>query len=382
MVHEVIGRKATDCRLTPVPPIPDGHVALLLRSGVGGLMIHIDGSQGEGGGQVLRSALSLAVITGKTIRIDGIRARRPKPGLMAQHLRAVQAAAAISNARAEGARLGSTMLTFEPQGLSSGTFHFEIGTAGSTSLVLQTILVPLSLAGGHSQITIQGGTHVPWSPSFHYLQRHWQPIMRRIGFDFDLELVKAGFYPKGGGEIRCRIRPAGRLGSLTLVERGDCRGIAGISAVALLDERIAERQRDQVIKRLGGEAMPILIEIRKLAAGSPGTMLLLEGEFEWSRWCACTLGARGKPAERVADEAVDAFLTFRATDAPVDSFLVDQLILALALAHGSSELRCDRISQHLLTNAEVIRAFLPAAIEIQGTHGGPGLLRIQGVPQP
>jgi RNA 3'-phosphate cyclase len=343
-------------------------------------MIHIDGSQGEGGGQVLRSALSLAIITGKAVRIDGIRARRPKPGLMAQHLQAVQAAAAISNAMVEGAKLGSTSLTFEPQGLSSGTFLFEIGTAGSTSLVLQTILVPLSLSGGKSQVTIRGGTHVPWSPSFHYLKCHWQPIMRRLGFDFDLDLVKAGFYPKGGGEIRCRIRPAGRLASLTLAERGICRGITGISAVALLDERIAERQRSQVIKRLGGEAMPILIEIRKLAAGSPGTMLLLEAEFEWSRWCACSLGARGKPAERVADEAVEAFLAFLATGAAVDSFLADQLILALALAQGTSELHCANISQHLLTNAEVIRAFLPAAIEIQGVLGGPGCIRIQGVP--
>jgi RNA 3'-terminal phosphate cyclase (ATP) len=345
-------------------------------------MIHIDGSQGEGGGQVLRSALSLAVITGKTIRIDGIRARRPKPGLMAQHLQAVQAAAAISEAKVEGAKLGSSSLAFEPHTLSSGTSHFEIGTAGSTSLVLQTILVPLSLAGGHSQITIRGGTHVPWSPSFHYLQHHWRPIMRRIGFDFDLELVKAGFYPQGGGEIRCRIRPASRLTSLVLTERGSCRRITGISAVALLDERIAERQRLQVIKRLGAEDLPILIQVQKLTAGSPGTMLLLEAEFEWSRWCACSLGARGKPAERVADEAVEAFLAFLATDAAVDHFLADQLILALALAHGTSELRCAIISQHLLTNAEVIRAFLPAAVEIQGELGGPGLLRIRGMPQP
>lgn len=343
-------------------------------------MIHIDGSQGEGGGQVLRSALSLAVITGKKVRIDGIRARRPKPGLMAQHLQAVQSAAAISKAQVDGAKLGSTTLTFEPQGLFSGTFHFEIGTAGSTSLVLQTILIPLSLIGGHSRVTIRGGTHVPWSPSFHYLQRHWQPMMRRIGFDFDLELEKAGFYPRGGGEIRCRVRPAGRLDSLTLVDRGACRRITGISAVALLDERIAERQRAQVIKRLGGEALPILIEIRKLAAGSPGTMLLLEAEFEAARWCACSLGARGKPAERVADEAIEAFLAFRATNAAVDSFLADQLILPLALSHGTSELRGDRISQHLITNADVVRAFLPAAIEIQGTVGGPGFVRIQGAP--
>ena len=341
-------------------------------------MIHIDGSQGEGGGQVLRSALSLAVLTGKALCIDRIRARRPKPGLMAQHLQAVRAAAAVSEARVKGAEPGSTALEFEPQRLTSGAFHFEIGTAGSTSLVLQTILVPLSLAGGHSQVTIRGGTHVPWSPSFHYLQRQWLPVMRRIGFDFELDLVKAGFYPAGGGEIRCRIRPARQLMALALNERGPCHEIHGISAVAMLNERIAERQRSQVVKRLASQTVPTHIKVEKLPASSPGTMMLLVSQFEASQWCTCSLGARGKTAERVADEAVESFFAFLATGAVVDSFLADQVVLPLALAEGSSILHIASLTQHLMTNVDVIRAFLPVGIEIEGTMGEPGWVRIHG----
>jgi RNA 3'-terminal phosphate cyclase (ATP) len=342
-------------------------------------MIYIDGSQGEGGGQVLRSALTLAIISGKAVHIDRIRARRPKPGLMAQHLQAVRAAAAVSEAHVEGGKPGSTSLSFEPRRIVSGRFHFEIGTAGSTSLVLQTIVVPLSLAGGISQIRVRGGTHVPWSPSFHYLQRHWLPFMREIGFDFDLVLGAAGFYPQGGGVIHCEVRPARRLAALTITERGACRRIHGISAVARLDPRIAERQRSRAIERLKPVGVPIDITVEELPAGSPGTMLLLAVEFEASRWCFCSLGARGKPAERVADEAIDAFFAFQATDAAVDSFLADQLIIPLALADGVSTLRTAGITQHLVTNVDVVRAFLPVDIAIEGAVGQPGTVRIRGI---
>jgi RNA 3'-phosphate cyclase len=341
-------------------------------------MIHIDGSQGEGGGQVLRSALTLAIISGRTVRVEHIRARRPKPGLMAQHLQAVRAAAAISGAHVEGDQLGSTALLFEPGRIVFGRFHFEIGTAGSTSLVLQTVLVPLSLAGGTSQMTIRGGTHVPWSPSCHYLQWHWMPVMRRIGFDFDLELASAGFYPQGGGEIRTEIRPAKELAALTLTECGACRRIHGISAVARLDLRIAERQRSQAVRRLETLHVPIDIAVEQLPAGSPGSMLLLVAEFEAACWAFCSLGARGKPAERVADEAVKAFLAFHASGAAIDHFLADQLILPLALAPGTSTLSTESITPHLLTNVEVVRAFLPVDIAVEGSIGQRGMVRICG----
>jgi RNA 3'-phosphate cyclase len=341
-------------------------------------MIHIDGSQGEGGGQVLRSALTLAILSGKAVRIERIRARRPKPGLMAQHLQAVRAAAAVCGGRVEGDRPGSSSLTFEPGRIVSGRFHFEIGTAGSTSLVLQTIVAPLSFAGAISEVAIRGGTHVPWSPSFHYLQRHWLPVMRRIGFAVDLKLTAAGFYPQGGGEIRSEIRPASQLTALTLTERGACKRIHGISAVARLDARIAERQRAQAARRLESSGVPVDIRVEQLAAGSPGTMLLLMAEFEAARWAFCALGARGKPAERVADEAVDACFAFQASGAAVDSFLADQLILPLALVPGVSTLRTACITPHLITNVEVVRAFLPVDIVVEGLLGQPGIVRIHG----
>jgi RNA 3'-phosphate cyclase len=162
--------------------------------------LSIDGSIGEGGGQVLRTSLTLSLVTGTSFALENIRSRRPKPGLMAQHLKAVEAAAEVGQAAVEGAQLGSRHLLFEPKNLCSGNFRFDIGTAGSTSLVLQTILPALSLASTNSTLRLIGGTHVPWSPCFHFLEMHWLRYMREIGFDIGLELDRAGFYPQGGGE--------------------------------------------------------------------------------------------------------------------------------------------------------------------------------------
>jgi len=339
-------------------------------------MVHVDGSQGEGGGQVLRSALTLALITGQAMRITNIRARRREPGLKAQHLAAVQAAAAISGANVEGATQGSAVLTFQPGSLRPGRYQFDIGTAGATTLVLQTVFLPLSRAGGVSSITLTGGTHVPWSPCFHYLTLHWLPYLRQIGYDADLELEQAGFYPKGGGRVHATIRPAQALSPLRLVERGGLRQIRGLSAVANLDVSIAERQRRQALQRLHSYGLPAEIEIVRLPSPVQGTLLLLLAEFEQARCCYYALGERGKPAERVADEAVNAFETFLATDAAIDQYLADQLLLPLALASGVSVLRTARVTEHLITNAAVIRLFLPATIEIQGEIGRPGLVHI------
>ena len=339
-------------------------------------MIDIDGSCGEGGGQVLRSALALAAISGTPVRITNIRARRPKPGLMPQHLKAVEAAAAICSARVEGDRLRSQSLVFEPSALHAGSFHFDIGTAGSTSLVLQTILVPLSLADGASSVTVTGGTHVPWSPCFDYLQMHWLPYVRRIGFNLDLVLDLAGFYPKGGGRVRAAVRPASNLTPLQVLERGALRRIRGLSAVANLDDSVAERQRRQARRRLTGRCGTIEIELLRMPSRFRGTLLLLLAEFEQSQCCYYGLGARGKPAEQVADEAVDALEEFFSTDGAIDPYLADQLILPLAYVPGTSELRTAKITQHLLTNAEIVRRFVARPIAVEGTIERPGLVRI------
>lgn len=183
-------------------------------------VISIDGSHGEGGGQILRTALSLSAVTGKPFAIENIRARRSKPGLMRQHLTAVKAAAAICGAKADGAEVGSTRLRFEPGSLKAGEYAFNIGSAGSTSLVLQTVLPPLALADGASRVTLQGGTHNTGAPPFEFLDRAFLPLIRRIGFNADVELRRFGFYPAGGGEVRVEIQAPSTLEPLVIDERG------------------------------------------------------------------------------------------------------------------------------------------------------------------
>ncbi|HXV21194.1 MAG TPA: RNA 3'-terminal phosphate cyclase [Desulfuromonadales bacterium] len=343
-------------------------------------MILIDGAAGEGGGQVLRSALTLSLLTGTPFKIVHIRARRHKPGLMAQHLQAVAAAAAVGSARVEGAHPGSTTLVFVPTTIRPGHYRFEIGTAGSTSLVLQTVLLPLVFARGPSTIEITGGTHVAWSPCFHYLDLHWLPYLREMGLAVELALVRAGFYPRGGGQVTARIRPAEILRGLSLVERGRLRRIFCLSAVGNLEQSVAERQSCAALPRLAGLTAQVESRNISLPSVGKGTVCLILAEFERTRCCYYALGERGKPAERVAEEAVDAFLAFLDTDGAIDEFLADQLLLPLALAQGASELRTARVSQHLLTNAEVIRRFLSARIEIIGSPGKAGLVRVQGNP--
>jgi len=348
-------------------------------------MIEIDGAIGEGGGQILRSALSLSIITGKAFRINNIRARRSKTGLMAQHLKAVDAAAAISRANVEGAILGSSSLLFEPGEIRTGRYKFEIGTAGSTSLVLQTILLPLSLAGSASTVIIGGGTHVPWSPSYHYLEINWRAMMQSLGFDFQLSLDQAGFYPQGGGRITATIRPIHRIEPLQVERRGELLRFMGISAVANLDRSIADRQKRQATGRLLSRFPSLLIKAISLPANNKGTFLLLAAEFSsggvhLSRCCFCALGEPGKPAERVADEAVDSFESFLQSGGAIDHHLADQLMLPLSLANGPSILSSARITQHLLTISEVIRHFLPVEIDISGRLDQPGTIRIVPIP--
>lgn len=341
-------------------------------------MIVIDGSIGEGGGQVLRSALSLSLLTGQAFTMTNIRINRPRPGLCAQHLSAVQAAAKISRARVEGDRKGSLEIHFSPGPVMPGDYHFDIGTAGSTSLVLQTLLLPLALAPGASWLTVTGGTHVPWSPCFHYLDWHWRRLLSRMGVRFDLTLVRAGFYPQGGGEIQASIPGSARIQGIDLDTRGKLLRVVGLSAVANLPLDIAERQRRQVLRRLQPlvSKVEIAIEIESFAAWSKGTLLLLLAEFEHSQACYFALGERGKPAERVADEALDNLASFLNQEGSVDAWLADQLLLPMAMASGSSVLSTCEVTRHLLTNTEVICYFLPAEINVDASLGQAGLIRI------
>ncbi len=341
--------------------------------------VEIDGATGEGGGQILRTAIALAITTGRPLRVENIRARRSKPGLMPQHLKAVQAAAAISNARLQGAQIASSSLLFDPGAVRAGEYHFDIGTAGATTLVLQTIALPLSFASATSVVTITGGTHVPWSPSYHYLAWHWGPCLERSGFHIRATLERPGFYPRGGGQITAKINPLSTPSPVSFIERGELKQIRGVSMVAALDESIAVRQQRQAVKRLAKLGVDIDIEVSRLPSYSPGTALILVAEFERSQCCYGALGARGKPAERVADEAVNALKRFLATKAAIDEHLADQLILPLSVVPGVSELHVPQITPHLVTNADIVRHFLPVEIEISGEMQAPGYVKIQGV---
>jgi len=339
-------------------------------------MIEIDGMMGEGGGQVLRSSLSLSLLTGKPVRITRIRAGRARPGLRYQHRMAVQAAGRISHARVEGDRVGSGEVYFSPGAVASGSYYFDIGTAGATSLVLQTVLLPLALAAGESRLHITGGTHVPWSPCFHYLDWHWRVLLARLGVSFELDLAKAGFYPQGGGVVRAVLPGGARLGGLQLSERGRLLRVRGLSAVANLPEEIALRQRNTAMRQLRELVGDIDITVAALPAHSRGTVLVLLAEFEHSQACFFALGERGKRAERVADEAVAELLKFLATDGAVDRWLADQLLLPLACAGQPSMLRTSEVTTHLLTNAAVIRRFLPVEITLSGALGEAATLQI------
>jgi RNA 3'-terminal phosphate cyclase (ATP) len=343
-------------------------------------MLEIDGSQGEGGGQVLRSALTLSLLTGKPFELKSIRARRPKPGLAAQHLAAVNAAATIGSAVVGGAKLRSRRLTFRPGRIRSGNYRFEIGTAGSAPLLLQAILPPLWEVGDSSTVQVGGGTHVPWSPCYHYLEWAWLFFLEKIGLQIGLELERAGFYPRGGGSLRARVLPSGRPRPLVLVDRGELLRIRGLSAVAKLDRSIAERQRRRAYARLEGRSIDSNIEVARLEAASPGSVLVLLAEFENSRACFFALGARGKRAERVADEAVDELQDFLRGDGAVDPYLADQLIVPLALAEGRSQFTTSRLSRHLATNAAVVRDFLSVEIQLEELETGAGRVVVAGRP--
>ena len=338
--------------------------------------IELDGSLGEGGGQILRTSLALSLLTGTPFHLRHIRARRSKPGLQPQHLMSVRAAAAIGQAQLRGASVGSTDLVFEPGPVSAGTYRFDIGTAGATGLVLQALYLPLALRGqAPSDLTLVGGTHVSTSPCFHFLQTSWRAYLERFGLHLSLRLVRPGFYPRGGGTVVAHIQPAARLHGMTLPRRGAV-AVHGFSAVAGLPDHIARRQARRATFRL--EQAGIATDIRQETwDGGPGSVLGLTVETEPAPAFFFGLGARGKPAEAVADEAADQALAYlRAAPAAVDPHSADQIVLPLALADGPSEYTVTEVTPHLLTNVTVIQRFVAREIVCEGDEGGPGTVRV------
>jgi RNA 3'-terminal phosphate cyclase (ATP) len=340
-------------------------------------MIDLDGSFGEGGGQILRSSLTLALLTGQSFRLRNVRARRAKPGLQPQHLTCVRAAAQVGDAQTAGASVGSSTLTFEPSTIRPGDYRFAIGTAGATGLVLHTVYLPLALQAAPSRVRLEGGTHNEHAPCFHFLAVTWRAYLQRLGLALSLSMERPGFYPRGGGIVDVEIPGGARLHGLTLTARPPITTATVMSAVAGLPESIAERQAKRARFRL--EQRDIKAEIKQETwRGGPGTVLAVTLGEAPVPTLYFGLGKRGKPAEAVADEATDQALAYAAADAPVDEHSADQLILPLAFARGSSEFRTSCVTRHLLTNVEVVKRFLPRPIECDGEEGEPGTVRIGG----
>ncbi len=351
-------------------------------------MLTIDGSYGEGGGQVLRTCLALSAITGQPVQIERIRAARRKPGLKPQHLTGVRATAKVCNAQVEGAKLNSQSLSFAPQSApEAGTYTFDVaqaakgGSAGSVSLILQTVLLPLAHAEGPSELTLRGGTHVAWSPAFDYVKRVYLPTLARMGVQAKASIRNWGWYPIGGGEVRSTVDGKGREARFTgldLRQRGELVRVRGVSASSNLPKHIRSRQERSALQALRSNGVNARVDVIDAPSKGQGTLVFLWSTFENGIAGFTSLGERGKPAERVAEEAAQDLLEHLGSDAALDPYLADQLVLPMALAAGSSQLSTQRVTQHLLTNAWVVNQFLPGCVSVDGQEGEPGLCRVEG----
>mgnify|MGYP001772517502 CR=1 FL=1 len=326
-------------------------------------MIEIDGSFGEGGGQILRTSLTLSAITKKPFRIYNIRAKRPKPGLQRQHLTAVEAVKTLTNAKVKGDYVGSTELIFEPQDIvEGGNFTFNIGTAGSVTLVFQTIL-PL-LLNRKIEVKLIGGTDVPKSPTIDYIRLVFLPLLQKIGISGEIIVNKRGHYPEGGGEVIVRNFRA-RPSSFSITNFGKLLKIVGISHVSSLPSHIAERQKSSAISKLSklGVEISIDLDVRQNEI-SKGSGITLSAIGENSIIGADSLGERGKRAEVVGEEAAEALIKELKSGGATDSHMGDMLMLYASLYGG--EYTSSFLTEHAKTNAEVIKKFLPVEIEISG----------------
>ncbi|MCX7702484.1 MAG: RNA 3'-terminal phosphate cyclase [Planctomycetota bacterium] len=325
-------------------------------------VIEIDGGIGEGGGQMLRSSLTLSALTGKPFRMVRIRANRPKPGLAAQHLEALLAMARICDAEVEGATLGSSEIVFRPKSLKGGEFEFEIKTAGSSLLLLQTVYLPLAFAGG-GRVSIIGGTHTKWSPSYDYIRLVFSHFLEKVGLPLSLSLERAGYYPKGGGRITAEVPAVRSLSPLKLEKRGEMKRLFVFITLTSLPWHIAEREISTIQNRLKGFGK-IEAEVVAPPATSPGNAVLLLCEFEDTVAGFAAVGEKGRAAEEVADEVAEEALSFLRSDGAVDARCADQLLLPFATVEAECSLSTNRLSEHIKTNIYTISRFIEKKVEM------------------
>ena len=343
-------------------------------------MIEIDGSCGEGGGQILRTALSLSCLLKKPFRIFNVRKGRQRPGLMPQHLTCIRAAQLLSDAEVTGDKKGSTELLFSPDEVKCGNFFFDVGTAGSTSLVLQTIIPALVFTKKKSTVILKGGTHVPFSPSFHYLNKIFASFLKRLGIEVHLSIESYGFYPEGGGKVRADIFPVKDISPVNILDRGRILELRGYSGVGNLPLLVAERQKSASLKKIHSRikdlSCSVDIELLNVSTPGQGTFVFLMSESEHAVAGFSSLGKRGKRAEIVGEEAATELIAYYETEYALDPHLGDQIVLYLSLCKDQSLFTTSCITQHLITNLWVIGLFHEFRYSIEGERGIPGIIRI------
>ncbi len=318
-------------------------------------MIEIDGAEGEGGGQVVRNACALSLATGQPFRIVRVRGKRDKPGLMRQHVTAIEAALAIGGAYAEGVAVGSSEISFTPRPVTPGEYRFAVGTAGSTSLVFQTVLMPLLLADAPSRLVLEGGTHNLLAPPFEFIAKTFVPVLRRMGAGIEVRLDRHGFFPRGGGRIEIDIQPS-KLAAIDCLERGALRSVSATAIFAALPFDIAERELNAARKVLA-DWPDDAFGVRQLAdEQGPGNALLLDAEFEQVTEVVTGFGKLGVSAESLAKKAANRMAGFLSSNAFAGPYLADQLLLPFALVGGGS-FTTVKPSDHARTAADVIARF-------------------------
>jgi RNA 3'-terminal phosphate cyclase (ATP) len=329
-------------------------------------MFIVDGAQGEGGGQIVRSSLALSLVSGRSVTIRNIRARRKRPGLMRQHLTAVQAAKEVSGAEVQGAVIGSRELVFLPGQVRAGQYHFRIGSAGSTTLVLQTVLPTLMLADEASTVTLEGGTHNPLAPPYDFLDRVYLPLLVRFGPRVESRFHRPGFYPAGGGRFSVTIHPVGELGRLDLIQRGEIVSREVRAVVARLPRHIAERECRVISDRSGWHRKCFQVEQRDDSIG-PGNVVMIQIQSEHVSELFTSFGQRGVRAEKVADQAWRSARQYLDAGVPVGDHLADQLLLPMGIGawqgRGGGAFRTVPLTPHSLTHIEVLKQLLDVPIE-------------------
>ena len=330
-------------------------------------MLEIDGSFGEGGGQIVRSSLALSLVTGKPFTINNVRAKRSKPGLLRQHLTAVKAAAKVGNANVSGAVMGAREFTFKPGKVRGGGYDFRIGTAGSTTLVLQTVLPALLTADSPSELTLEGGTHNPFAPPFDFLSLAYLPLINRMGPRVTAILERPGFFPAGGGRVTVKIEPSKSLGRLELMQRGEIVERRVRAIVANLPRHIGDRECETVQKKTGWQSAEFRVDVLGDGPG-PGNVLLVELQSENITEVFTGFGKQGRSAEQVANDVVNDVRRYTTSDVPVGEYLADQLLLPLGigayLGDGGGTFRTLGLTRHSTTHIDVLKKFMKVKVDV------------------